>query len=251
MLDRVGQKELQLGTRSLVKAQSFLGYHQRSSHPESYRYLLGTVGGGHAVIDPDETLWAMRKVMEFLKKVSLRDGRILFVSSDPTLALLTRVVGEETGQFYLARKWVPGMLTNWEKGRAHVLKMLELNPDTGGKIRHLDVAKAAAFHGIRTMKTPPDVIVVLDGTKLHSEPASLNIPVVAVVDTEASSDAIDYPIPANTKSLRFHHTLAHMLVRAVNEGRALRSELESYARPEDAPSKRRGGGKGFKPRGRH
>ena len=63
----------------------------------------------------------------------------------------------------------------------------------------------------------------------------LNIPLLSVVDTDTPSAEIDYPIPANTKSLRFYHTLASMLVRACNEGAALRGQLEHYAVQEEEP----------------
>ena len=62
MLHRIPQKEYKTSSRSLVQARAFLGFNRRATHPASYRYLLGRVGGGHAIIDPDETLWAMRKV---------------------------------------------------------------------------------------------------------------------------------------------------------------------------------------------
>jgi len=250
MLHRIPQKEYKTSSRSLVQARAFLGFNRRATHPASYRYLLGRVGGGHAIIDPDETLWAMRKVMAFLKKVAFRGGRVLFVSTDPTLARLTRVVGEQTGQFYLAKRWVPGILTNWEKGRAHVQKKLSPMPDAKGRIKNIDVAKANSFAGVEGMSTPPYVVVVLDGTQLLSEAASLNIPVVAVVDTDLQNDKhVDYAIPANSKSLRFQHTLSQMLVRSINEGRTLRDELEGFAlkRPtesSDGWGDRGGGGGG-------
>lgn len=63
MLHRIPKKEYKTSSRSLVQARAFLGFNRRATHPASYRYLLGRVGGGHAIIDPDETLWAMRKVM--------------------------------------------------------------------------------------------------------------------------------------------------------------------------------------------
>lgn len=248
MLNYIPHKEYKTSSKTLVQARSFLGFQRRATHPESYRYLVGTLGGGHAIIDPDQTLWAMRKVMHFLKKVAFRGGRILFVSTDPTLARLTRVVGEQTDQFYLSKRWVPGMLTNWEKGRAHVQKKLNPLPDGRGRIKNIDLAKANSFAGVEGMTRPPDVIVVFDGTRLLSEPSSLNIPVVAVVDSDLQdAEHIDYAIPANTKSLRFHHTLAQMLIRAINEGRGLRDELENYAlkRPADGDGRddgRRGGG---------
>lgn len=245
MLHRIPEKEFKTSSRNLVQARAFLGFNRRATHPASYRYLVGRLGGGHAIIDPDETLWAMRKVMAFLKKVAFRGGRVLFVSTDPTLARLTRVVGEQTGQFYLAKRWVPGILTNWEKGRAHVQKKLNPQPDSKGRIKNIDVAKANSFAGVEGMSRPPDVVVVFDGTTLLSEAASLNIPVVAVVDSDLKNDThVDYAIPANTKSLRFQHTLAQMLVRAVNEGRGLREELDGYAlkRPDSDRSYDRDGG---------
>ena len=119
MLHRIPEKEFKTSSRNLVQARAFLGFNRRATHPASYRYLFGRLGGGHAIIDPDETLWAMRKVMAFLKKVAFRGGRVLFVSTDPTLARLTRVVGEQTGQFYLAKRWVPSTSTNWQKPKPH------------------------------------------------------------------------------------------------------------------------------------
>ena len=198
MLRRLSKKEVRrsinpsgkASSHQLVQARSFLGFNRRATHPSSFRYLLGRVGGGHAIIDPDETLWAMRKVaawlataepspapsphprpkpaqvMAFLKKVAFRGGRILFVSTDPTLARLTRVVGEQTGQFYLAKRWVPGMLTNWQKARAHVQNKLSPTPDGKGRIKNIDVVKANAFVGVEGMSAPPAVVVVLDGTQL-------------------------------------------------------------------------------------
>ena len=174
MLRRLSRKEVRhsinpsgkVSSRQLVQARSFLGFNRRATHPSSFHYLLGRMGGGHAIIDPDETLWAMRKVMAFLKKVAFRGGRILFVSTDPTLARLTRVVGEQTGQFYLAKRWVPGMLTNWQKARAHVQNKLSPTPDGKGRIKNIDVLKANAFVGVQGMSAPPAVVVVLDGTQL-------------------------------------------------------------------------------------
>ena len=245
MLRRLSRKEVRrsinpsgkVSSRQLVQARSFLGFNRRATHPSSFHYLLGRMGGGHAIIDPDETLWAMRKVMAFLKKVAFRGGRILFVSTDPTLARLTRVVGEQTGQFYLAKRWVPGMLTNWQKARAHVQNKLSPTPDGKGRIKNIDVVKANAFVGVEGMSAPPAVVVVLDGTQLLNEAAKLNIPVVAVTDTDMQSDKhVDYAIPANSKSLRFQHTLAQMLVRSINEGRALRDDLEGFALKRPPPA---------------
>ena len=79
----------------LVHANSFLGFGVRTTHPASYGHLLGHAGE-QMVIDPEATLIAMRKSANFLKKLAFRGGRILFISSDPLLTRLTRVVGEQT-----------------------------------------------------------------------------------------------------------------------------------------------------------
>jgi ribosomal protein S2 len=61
-----------------------------------------------------------RQVLGFLKKISFSGGKVLFVSTQPKLARLTRVMGEQSGHFYLARKWAPGLLSNWDKKRLQV-----------------------------------------------------------------------------------------------------------------------------------
>ena len=233
----------------LQHQNAFLGFSSRRMHPAAYNYLLGTAGG-QAIINPEETLVAMRRVLHLLKKVSFRGGRTLFVSTQPTLARLCRVVGEQSGQFYLARRWVPGLLTNWEKSRRHIHAKLRPDPlmQAAGRLKYSDLQKANYYRGVEHMARPPDLIVRLDATPLYGEPAKLNVPLISVVDTNAPSVDVDYPIPANTKSLRFYHTLAHLLVRACKEGAALRDALDDYgvttevvAADDDARGRGRGG----------
>lgn len=213
----------------LTKTRAFLGFQARATHPESFRYLLG-MSGGQAIIDPEETLYSLRKVMHYLKKLTFRGGRTLFVSSTPQLARLTRVIGQQSGQFYLSKKWPPGLLTNWEIARPRIKRMvdIDINNLSGGKLKQSDVVKASYFQGIREMSRPPDTIFILDNTTCKGEPERLNIPVIGLVDTSDQQKHIDYPIPANTKSLRFYHTLAHMIVSSISEGAKLRSTLEEY-----------------------
>lgn len=245
-------------TYDFVHLNSFLGFSSRRTHPMAYNYLLGAAGG-QAIIDPEETLTSLRRALHLLKKVTFRGGRVLFVSTQPTLARLTRVVGEQSDQFYLSKRWVPGLLTNWQKSREHI--HAKLTPDASllaaGKLKFSDLQKANYFRGVEKMTKPPDVIFRLDGTPLYGEPAKLNVPLVSVVDTNTPSADVDYAIPANTKSLRFYHTLANMLVRACNEGKALRAELDHYsveeikeARPGRGGANQGGGRGGQGGRGR-
>ena len=123
-----------------------------------------------------------------------------------------------------------GRASRWAQGRNFVRRKLDLDPmkRTGGKLRKIDVQKALDFRGLEKMTQRPSVVVILDATPLFDEPAKLSIPTVGVVDSDADPFGVTYSIPANTKSLRFYHTLAYSMVRAVNEGRELRKELESY-----------------------
>ncbi|EOD18191.1 30S ribosomal protein S2 [Emiliania huxleyi CCMP1516] len=204
-----------------MATRAFLGYEQRVTHPANYRYLLGFLSG-HAIIDPEKTLLSLRRVLSLLKKISFSGGKVLVVSTQPKLARLTRVIGEQSGHFYLARKWTPGLLSNWELSRRQVRKAIEL-----------DVQRALNFKGIEHMARPPDAIVLLDSTSLHGEPAAANIPVIGVVDTDGPARDVDYPIPANANSVRFYHTLANLLVRALKEGEALRATLGEYTSPAE------------------
>ena len=231
----------------LQHLNAFLGFSSARTHPSAYNYLLGSAGG-QAIIDPEETLVAMRRTLHLLKQVRFRGGRTLFVSTQPTLARLTRVIGEQTDQFYLAKRWVPGLLTNWQKSREHVHAKLKLDPriKAAGRVRFSDLQKQNYYRGIEHMTALPDLIFRLDDTPLYDEPAKLNVPLISVVDTDASSADVDYPIPANTKSLRFYHTLACMIVRACNDGAALRKELSAYGVTDisslDGDGEREGGG---------
>lgn len=221
---------------------SFLGFSSRRTHPSGYNYLLG-FSGGQAIINPEETLFSLRRVLNIVKKVTFRDGKILFVSTQPTLARLTRVIGEQTGQFYLSKRWVPGLLTNWQKSREHIRSKLRPDPlmKAAGKLKFSDLQKVNFYRGVEHMTQPPDLIVRLDTTSLYGEPEKLNVPLISVVDSDTGMKEVDYPIPANTKSLRFYHTLSHLLVRACNEGRSLRSELNHYGVEEVAGEETRGG----------
>lgn len=136
-LKRVPKKMSKKGLDAvdLMKMNSYLGFSLRATHPSSYRSLLGHVAG-HTMIDPEETLLAMRKSLNLLKKITFRGGRTLFVSTQPTLARLTRVIGQQSGEFYLAKRWVPGMLTNWEKGRGFVRNKIDLSATFKSSGRH-------------------------------------------------------------------------------------------------------------------
>ena len=78
-----------------------------------------------------------------MKKVSFRGGKTLFVSTKPVLARLCRVIGEQTDQYYLARRWVPGLLTNWQKSREHVQSKLRIDPrvKAAGRVKYSDLQK--------------------------------------------------------------------------------------------------------------
>lgn len=233
--------ELNIG--DLTRARAFLGFQPRNTHQESTRYLLGTVAG-HAIIDPEETLYSLRKVLQFVKKVSYSGGTFLFVSSQPQLARLTRVIGEKTGHYYLVKKWIPGLLTNWEQTRKSVRarQNVEQIAQKSGRLRQSDLLRAIDYKGIEKMVRPPDVIVRLDSTNLQGEPAAKCIPVVSVVDTSQHGREVDYPIPANANSIRFYHTLSYLLVRSIKEGAELRGDLERFRRNPLREAPPQGGG---------
>jgi len=214
---------------TLQHLNAFLGFSSARTHPTAFNYLLGSAGG-QAIINPEETLVALRRTLSLLKQVTFRGGTTLFVSTQPTLARLCRVMGEQTGQHYLAKRWVPGLLTNWQKSREHVHAKLKLDPriKAAGRVRYSDLQKQNYYRGIEAMTRQPDLIFRLDDTPLYGEPAKLNVPLISVVDSDTPMAEIDYPIPANTKSLRFYHTLACMAVRACNDGAALRKHLQAY-----------------------
>lgn len=184
------------------------------------------------IFDLNKTNEALEKVVEFLGTVKKRNGKVLFVGTKPQTAFaLDKMLQEYEGKFYyIDKKWSPGLLTNFHELRKRADYYLNLKSqfESGeiSKYTKKEVAKFkkelekldASYHGVAEMRRKPDVVIVLDAVcdrLAIQEAGGAKIPVVALVDTNADPDKIDYVIPGNDDSIKSIRYVLNTMIDAL------------------------------------
>ena len=179
------------------------------------KYIHSTRENIH-IINLNYTVQMMSEALTVIDNVVSKGGKILFVATKKQAANKIADLADETNQYFVNHRWLGGMLTNWSTITKSIKKMKELeilksNPDNEFtkkevlKISNQYEKLVKSLRGISEMKKSPDLIFIID-TKLEhiavSEANLLNIPIIAIVDTNCDPDKIDYPIPGNDDSRR-------------------------------------------------
>ncbi len=197
-----------------------IGHRTDRWNPKMRSFLYGAKNGAH-LFDLEKTKECLDKALEFLKTVKNRNGSFLFVGTKPQVSLPIQQLLTDTKYFYVDKSWSPGLLTNFHELRKRADHYLNLKSQfESGEINKYTKKEVARFkkeleklgtsyHGVAEMRRKPEVVIVLDavGDRLAIQEAiKAKIPVVALVDTNADPDGIDYIIPGNddsVKSVRF------------------------------------------------
>jgi small subunit ribosomal protein S2 len=182
------------------------------------------------IINLDETVKQLHRATEFLQEVARRGGKILFVGTKKQAQEAIKEAALACGQFFVNQRWLGGTLTNLATirksiGRLKFIEQIEQSPDYK-KMGKQELAalnrEGAKLHrnleGILDMAQLPDALVLIDVTREQNavaEARRLNIPVVAIVDTNADPDMIDYPIPGNDDAIRAIRIVLQKLVDAI------------------------------------
>ncbi len=169
------------------------------------------------IINLDETVKQLHRATEFLQEVARRGGKILFVGCKKQAQEAIKEAALACGQFYVNQRWLGGTLTNLATirksiGRLKYIEQIEQSPEYKkmGKQELAALNREAAklrrnLEGILEMAQLPDAVVIIDTTREQNavnEAKRLNIPIVAIVDTNADPEMIDYPIPGNDDAIR-------------------------------------------------
>ncbi|KAI9218347.1 ribosomal protein S2, flavodoxin-like domain-containing protein, partial [Blastocladiella britannica] len=193
----------ELSTADLIAANTHVGHAPSRWTASNTPYILGTRSGLH-IIDPNQSLAHLRRAAHFVRRVSANGGIVLFVGHAPDARPLAADAAVHAGQYYV-HDWVPGTLTNTDQ---------------------VVVARQAPFDrdGSLPAQAPkPDVLVILDITSKPSlravkEARKLNIPTIAVVDTDVDARWVTYPVPANDDSAESLALVARALAQAAADG---------------------------------
>jgi len=182
------------------------------------------------IINLDETARQLNAATDFLQEVTRRGGKILFVGCKKQAQEAVKEAAIACGQFYVNQRWLGGTLTNLATirksiGRLKYIEQIEESPDYKkmGKQELAALNREAAklrrnLDGILEMNNLPDAMVVIDTTRENNavlEARRLNIPTVAIVDTNADPDIIDYPIAGNDDAIRAIRVMLQKLVDAI------------------------------------
>jgi len=182
------------------------------------------------IINLDETARQLQRATAFLQEVTRRGGKILFVGCKKQAQEAVKEAATTCGQFYVNQRWLGGTLTNLATirksiGRLKFIEQIEESPDYKkmGKQELAALNREAAklrrnLDGILEMSQLPDAMVIIDTTReLNAvlEARRLGIPTVAIVDTNADPEIIDYPIAGNDDAIRAIRVMLQKLVDAI------------------------------------
>jgi small subunit ribosomal protein S2 len=236
--------------RQLLDSGVHFGHQTRRWNPKMKRFIF-TERNGIYIIDLQQTLTYIDRAYEFVKETVAHGGSILFVGTKKQAQEAIANEALRVGMPFVNQRWLGGMLTNFQTvhKRLQRLKELESMEQTGGfqgltkkEILMLTREKdklARTLGGIRDMSKVPSAIWIVDTKKEHiavGEARKLNIPVVAILDTNCDPDEVDYPIPGNDDAIRSAALLTKVVAEAAAAGLIARSGRNGSAvEGEDKP----------------
>ena len=237
----------------LLEAGVHFGHQTQRWNPKMKPYIYGARNGIY-VLDLRKTTDLLDEAYAVVRDFASKNKNVLFVGTKKQAAEVVAEEATRAGAYYINRRWLGGMLTNFEtiRGRVNKLRELEdfMNSGHAEKLPKKEIAKlnrelgklSKTLGGIKDMRGLPDVIFIVDQKKEDiaiKEANKLNIPVICLADTNADPEGIDYIIPGNDDAIRSIKLITSKLADAVLEGKQLREananakKLESI-KPEDA-----------------
>jgi small subunit ribosomal protein S2 len=227
----------------LLEAGVHFGHQTKRWNPKMKPYIFEKKNQIY-IINLGETVKQLHGACDFLASVAARNGKVLFVGCKKQAQEAIREAAQAAGQFFVNQRWLGGTLTNFKTikqsiARLNYIENLEKAPEYSkmGKAEISAVKREGAkllrnLEGIRTLEKQPDVMIVIDTMReanAVAEAKRLGIPVIAIVDTNANPDLIDYPIAGNDDAIRAIRVVLQKLVDAFvggNPGSAKKSQAE-------------------------
>ncbi|MGE5173699.1 MAG: 30S ribosomal protein S2 [Betaproteobacteria bacterium] len=219
--------------KELLEAGVHFGHQAKRWNPKMKKYIFGERNGIY-IIDLQKTLKLFKEAYDFVRTSAAEGKDILFVGTKKQAQDAITEEAKRCGMYYVSNRWLGGMLTNFTTIRKSIdrLKKIEKMKEDGtyDKLTKKEVAGLEKertklekiLFGIKSMTQPPSLVFVIDPRKEDiavQEANKLNIPVVAVVDTNCDPDNIDYVIPGNDDAIRAIRLMASKMADAVIEGR--------------------------------
>lgn len=218
--------------KQLIDAGVHFGHRSSRWNPKMRPYIYGERSGRH-IIDLAQTRVALDRACQFLENMAKQKKNIVFVGTKKQAAEMVESQATRCGAYYVNRRWLGGMLTNFETIRARINRLRELEdsrtsgdfyrmPKKEQAVKMREYEKLSKFlGGLKNMRGRPDVIVVVDQKRENTallEAKKLGITTLVLLDTDGDPDGIDYVVPANDDSVSSVRLLLGSLADAILRG---------------------------------
>jgi len=235
--------------KSLLEAGVHFGHQTRRWNPKMKKYIF-LARNGIYIIDLQKTQRAIRSSCGLVQKMAAAGGEILFVGTKKQARQVVREEAERCEMHYVTERWLGGMLTNFQTIRKSLDRLADLKKILADEeaiasrpkkeVQSIEKQRAKlekVLSGIEKMTKLPRMVFVIDARKEKiavAEANKLDIPVVAILDTNSDPDLITYPIPGNDDAIRSIRLITAAIADAVIEGR--QAALKERSTPADDAS---------------
>ena len=235
----------------LLEAGIHFGHQTQHWNPKMKPYIYGARNGIY-ILDLRKTTGLLDEAYDVVREYASKGRNVLFVGTKKQAAEVVASEAKRSGAYYINRRWLGGMLTNFETIRGRVNKLRELEEFvSSGHAEKLPKKEQAQLNrqiaklsktlgGIKEMRGLPDIIFVVDQAKEDiaiAEANKLGIPVICLADTNANPDGINYIIPGNDDAIRSIQLITSKLADAVLEGKQLRENKAAGRKGEAITAK--------------
>lgn len=223
----------QVTLKQLLEAGAHFGHQTRRWNPKMKRFIFGEKSGIY-IINLELTLDCLVKALEFLKRTASEGKEILFVGTKKQAQDVVRETAQRCQMPYVHERWLGGMLTNFSTVRKSVARLDGIDQmEREGDFKFITKKEVSSLlkereklvrylTGIRQMKRIPGALFIIDTQKetiALAEARKLEIPTVALIDTNCDPDLVDYPIPGNDDAIRAIKLFSDLAAEAISEGR--------------------------------
>jgi small subunit ribosomal protein S2 len=257
-----GRPEFPLPLKSLLDAGVHFGHQTKRWNPKMKPFIFGSRNGIH-IIDLDQTVRLFARSFYFVEETVSRGGNVLFIGTKRQAQEIIKEEATRCGAHFVVNRWLGGTLTNFRtiKQGLERMRQLERMKDDGtyNQLPKKEVSRLEKererfekyLGGLKTMNSLPAAVFIIDPameTIAVQEARKLEIPILAIADTNCDPDLIDYPIPGNDDAIRSIRLITARLSDAILEGAQRRKDVapEGGGRDRGGPQAdvyRRGGGR--------
>ena len=223
----------------LLEAGVHLGHKTLRWNPKMKKYIFGKRDSIH-IIDLTQTLELINVALEKIFQTIKNNGKILFISTKKQASEAISDLAKDTNQYYVNYRWLGGMLTNWGTISNSIKKLEKINLDlvsenrgfTKKELLKMSIQRdklQRSLGGISNMKKIPDLVFIID-TNYESlaikEAIKLNIPIIAILDTNSNPDGINFPVPGNDDARRSIDLYCNLIKQTIDNAKKEASKLE-------------------------